>query len=127
MSDATPPAASSPKQKVTDGGSARLSWAARLYLGQAGIKIDAWRRKLFIVAAAIVFISLASIAIRGFDFGIEFVGGNSFQVPASAGTLIEVEDAVRDAGATVVSGQEIGGGNPQYIIRTLELASTETE
>lgn len=105
----------------------RQSWAARLYLGQAGIKVDEWRRKLFVIAAALVLVSIASMAVRGFDFGIEFAGGNAFQVPASVGTLAEAEAAVADAGATVVSGQEVGGGDPQYMIRTLELDSAETE
>lgn len=108
-------------------GQKKRSWAARLYLGEAGINIDAWRRKLFIVAAAIVVIAFASIAVRGFHFGIEFVGGNAFTLPASAGSLAEVEDAVGDAGGTVVSSQEIGGGSPQYTIRTLELSPGEAE
>src|SRR5690606_15311698 len=113
----TPPAA--PKKQK------KQSWAARLYLGEAGINIDAWRRKLFIIAAAIVVIAFASIAVRGFHFGIEFVGGNAFTLPASVGTLSEVEDAVGDAGASVVSSQEIRGQNPQYTVRTLELTSQE--
>lgn len=104
----------------------RLGWAARLYLGQAGINVVDWRRRLFIAAAVIVVVAFASIAVRGFSFGIEFVGGNSFSVPASVGTLIEVEDAVADAGATVVSGQEVGGGEPSYLIRTLELGEDES-
>ncbi|MPZ29169.1 MAG: protein translocase subunit SecF [Micromonosporaceae bacterium] len=104
----------------------RRGWATRLYLGEAGLNVVDWRRRLFMVAAAVVLIALASIAVRGFSFGIEFVGGNAFHVPAGAGTLIEVEDAVSDAGATVVSGQEVGGGEPTYMIRTLELSSEET-
>ena len=115
----------SPPSQPTGG--KRQSWAARLYLGQAGIKIHEWRRRLFVIAAALVVISLGSIAIRGFSFGIEFVGGNAFHVPAEVGTLIEVEEAVADAGAVVVSGQELGGSDPQYMIRTLELDSAETD
>lgn len=103
------------------------SWAARLYLGRSGIRIDDWRRRLFLVAAVMVLVALGSMAVRGFDFGIEFVGGNQFQVPTSAGTLVEVEQAVARGGATVVSGQEVGGGDPQYMIRTLELDAAETE
>jgi len=104
----------------------RLGWASRLYLGQAGINVVDWRRRLFIAAAVIVVVAFASIAVRGFSFGIEFVGGNSFSVPAEVGTLIEVEDAVADAGASVVSGQRVGGGEPAYLIRTLELGSDES-
>lgn len=109
------------------GAEKRQSWAAKLYLGQAGIKVDEWRRKLFVIAAALILVSIASMAVRGFDFGIEFAGGNAFQIPASVGTLAEAETAVESAGATVVSGQEVGGGDPQYMIRTLELDSAETE
>lgn len=104
----------------------KRSWAARLYMGEAGIRVDQWRRRLFVISAAIVLVALASIAVRGFEFGIEFAGGNSFQVPTHVGTLPEVEDAVTDAGATVVSGQEIGGGDPQYMVRTLTLSPEET-
>jgi preprotein translocase subunit SecF len=105
----------------------RQSWAARLYLGEAGINIVDWRRRLFVAAGALVLIALTSIAIRGFEFGIEFVGGNAFTLPAEVGTLTEVEDAIADAGAAVVSGQEIGGGEPQYTIRTLELDQQQTD
>jgi hypothetical protein len=64
--------------------------------------------------------------LAGTGFGIEFAGGNAFQVPATVGTLAEAEEAVANAGATVVSGQEVGGGDPQYMIRTLELDSAAT-
>jgi preprotein translocase subunit SecF len=104
----------------------RPGWATRLYLGEAGINVVDWRRRLFIAAAVIVVVAFASIAVRGFSFGIEFVGGNAFQVPAEVGTLIEVEEAVAEAGATVVSGQRVGGGEPTYMIRTLELGSDES-
>lgn len=104
----------------------RPGWATRLYLGEAGLNVVDWRRRLFVLAAVVVLVALASIALRGFNFGIEFVGGNAFHVPAAAGTLTEVEDAVADAGASVVSGQEIGGGEPTYFIRTLELTTDQT-
>jgi preprotein translocase subunit SecF len=99
----------------------RRGWATRLYLGEAGINVADWRRRLFVVAAVLVLVSIGSMAVRGFNFGIDFVGGSAFHVPAGVGTLLEVENSVSDAGATVVSGQEIGGGEPTYLIRTLEL------
>jgi preprotein translocase subunit SecF len=105
----------------------KQSWAARLYLGEAGINVVDWRRKLFIATAVLVLISIGSIAFRGFELGIEFVGGNAFTLPASVGTLTEVEDAVRSAGAEVESSQEIGGGDPQYTVRTLELSTEEAD
>lgn len=103
----------------------RMGWATRLYLGEAGINVVDWRKRLFVAAAVLVVIAFASIAVRGFSFGIEFVGGNQFTVPAEVGTLLEVEDAVADAGASVVSGQTLGGGEPSYLIRTLDLSSEQ--
>jgi preprotein translocase subunit SecF len=79
------------------------------------------------IAAVIAVVAIASIAVRGFQFGIEFAGGNAFSVPAEVGTLTEVEEAVADGGATVVSGQEVGGGEPQYLVRTLELDPAQTD
>jgi preprotein translocase subunit SecF len=105
----------------------KQSWAARLYLGQAGIKIVEWRRKLLVIAGVVILIALTTIAVRGFNLGIEFAGGNQFTVPASVGTLTEAEEAVADAGATVVSSQRVGGEEPAYLIRTLELDTAQTE
>jgi preprotein translocase subunit SecF len=121
-SEATAAEAAAPEQTRP-----HQSWAARLYLGQAGVRIVDWRRRLFVIAAVVVLVAIASVAVRGFNFGIEFAGGNAFNVPASVGTLTEVEEAVADAGATVVSGQELGGSEPSYMIRTLELDSAQTE
>ena len=105
----------------------RRSLATRLYLGEAGVNIADWRRRWLVIAGVLALLSLAFILVRGFTFGIEFEGGNAFQVPAGVGTLAEVEEAVGEAGATVVSGQEIGSasGEETYLIRTLELSSEE--
>lgn len=118
-----------PEPARTGGGRAvaapRRSLVTRLYLGEAGINIVEWRRRWFMIAAVIVLIAVGGMVIRGFSFGMEFVGGNSFQVPTTVGTLAEAEEAVADAGAVVVSGQELGGGAPTYLIRTESMTSDE--
>src|SRR3712207_6414115 len=90
--------------------------ANRLYLGEAGLNIIGRRKIWFTVAAAAVLIALLSFGLRGFSLGIEFKGGNEFQIPATVGTLERAEDAVRTAVADVsfegepvqvVSGQEV--------------------
>jgi preprotein translocase subunit SecF len=120
------PGESGPGESGPDRSPPHQSWGARLYLGQAGIDVVAWRRRLFVIAAGIVLVAFASVALRGFTFGIEFVGGNAFQVPAEVGTLADAEQAVADAGAEVVSGQEVRGGEPTYLIRTTELDPEQT-
>lgn len=103
----------------------RHSWAARLYLGQAGINIIDWRRRWFIAAAVLVVIAIGGVGVRGFDFGMEFTGGNAYEVPVEAAdSLQEAEQAIADAGASVASAQELG--NTHYLIRTHELDAEET-
>lgn len=100
--------------------------ASRLYRGDAGLNVIGRRRTWFAIAGVGLLIALLSFGIKGFHLGVEFAGGNEFQVPVSVGELIEVEDAFEAAGATVVSGQELGGGDPQYLIRTEEMDSART-
>lgn len=117
-----------PEPARTGGGTGaapRRSLVTRLYLGEAGVNIVDWRRRWFVIALVVLLIAIGGMVFRGFSFGMEFVGGNSFQVPTTVGTLTEAEDAVADAGAVVVSGQELGGGAPTYLIRTESVSSEE--
>jgi preprotein translocase subunit SecF len=100
--------------------------ATRLYRGEAGLNVVGRRRLWFTVAGVALLIAIASFAIRGFHLGVEFTGGNQFQVPASVGTLTEVEEAFAAAGAEVVSGQQVGGDDGQFLIRTEELTAEQT-
>jgi preprotein translocase subunit SecF len=104
------------------------SFFRRLYSGQGGFDFVGHRKVWYLVALAFVVISFASLAIKGFNFGIEFSGGNSFIIPAKPGvTLSEAERAVADAGAPVVSAQELrGAGQRTYLIRTGGLSDTQS-
>jgi preprotein translocase subunit SecF len=102
--------------------------AARLYRGEAGLNIVGRRRLWFTVAGVLVLLAVLGMTVRGFSLGIEFSGGNSFQVPARVGTLQQAEDAVATALGSVggeekvVSTQRIGGpGGNYYETRTTEL------
>lgn len=103
----------------------RRSLAARLYLGQAGVNIVDWRQRWLAVALVVVVVALGGMLVRGFSMGMEFTGGNSFQIPVEVGTLAQAEDAVADAGASVASAQQVGDAS--YLIRTHELGSDEAQ
>jgi preprotein translocase subunit SecF len=95
----------------------------RMYSGQGGFDFVGRRKIWYLIALLFLLISLASFAIKGFNFGIEFSGGNSFVIPAKAGISLEqAERAVADAGAEVVTAQEIRGTDNSYMIRTGELS-----
>ncbi|MBM0233697.1 protein translocase subunit SecF [Micromonospora sp. STR1_7] len=103
--------------------------ASRLYNGEAGLNIVGKRKLWFGVAGVLVLIAILSFSLRGFSLGIEFAGGNSFQVPASVGTLEDAEREVNSALATentgveVATTQKVGGpGGDSYELRTPQLS-----
>ncbi|MEV4710964.1 protein translocase subunit SecF [Micromonospora sp. NPDC049374] len=111
---------------------AETGLAARLYRGEAGLNIVGRRKVWFTVAAVLVMIALGSVIFRGFSLGIEFAGGNSFQVPTSVGTLEQVEqragEVLTGEGGRVVTTQQVGGGGGEfYELRTTELDAEQAE
>src|SRR5947209_7980405 len=95
----------------------------RLYRGETNFDFIGQRKKWYLASAIVVLICLASIVFRGFNFGIEFSGGNQFEVPVRSGTsLAQVRGAVEGTGAKVSSAQTAGtGGTQNYVIRTEKL------
>ncbi|MFF0468161.1 protein translocase subunit SecF [Micromonospora zamorensis] len=107
--------------------------ASRLYNGEAGLNVVGKRKLWFGVAGVLILIALLSFGLRGFSLGIEFAGGNSFQVPASVGTLEDAEREVNSAlatentGVTVATAQKVGGtGGDTYELRTAQLDADQT-
>ncbi|MFC4017912.1 protein translocase subunit SecF [Micromonospora sp. GCM10011542] len=106
--------------------------ASRLYNGEAGLNIIGRRKLWFSVAGALILVAILSFALRGFQLGIEFAGGNSFQVPASVGTLDDAERqvdaalAAKNTGVEVVTAQKVGGpGGDYYEMRTGQLSAEQ--
>ncbi|MEU6022757.1 protein translocase subunit SecF [Micromonospora sp. NPDC047134] len=111
---------------------AESSLASRLYRGDAGLNVVGRRKMWFTAAAVLVLIALGSILIKGFNPGIEFAGGNSFQIPTSVGTMQQAEitagESLSTEGAHVVTAQQVGGaGGSFYELRTTQLDQTQAE
>lgn len=111
---------------------AKSGLASRLYRGEADLNIVGRRKLWFAVAGVLVLIAVLSFAVRGFSLGIEFAGGNSFQVPASVGTLEQAEAkvdaalAAKGGGAEVVTAQKVGGTSGEYYeLRTGQLTAEQ--
>ncbi|MEN3310577.1 MAG: preprotein translocase subunit SecF [Micromonosporaceae bacterium] len=98
----------------------RGSFLHRLYRGETDIDFIGPRKRWYFASGVIIVICLASIVFRGFNFGIEFAGGNQYLVPVKAGTsLTAVRQSVEAQGVVVSSAQTAGtGGTRQYVIRT---------
>ena len=86
-----------------------MSALGRLYRGETNINFIGNRRKWYVASAVLVLICVASMAFKGFHWGVEFAGGTQFIVPVQAGTSEEaITDAVEGAGVTVTSIQTVG-------------------
>jgi preprotein translocase subunit SecF len=81
----------------------------RLYNGEAGLDVVGNSRLIYRITAVIVLLCLLSMVFRGFNFGIDFAGGNSFRLPGTEQQLEEVRTAAEGAGAEVATAQVVGG------------------
>jgi preprotein translocase subunit SecF len=93
----------------------------RLYRGDTRFNFIGSRKKWYTASAIIILICLLSIIFRGFSFGIDFAGGDSYQLPVKPGvTLSDVRNAVANAGVQVSSAQTAGpqGGTQNFVIDT---------
>ena len=50
---------------------------SRLYRGETNFDLIAARKRWYLTSAVLLTICIGSIVFRGFNFGIEFAGGNS--------------------------------------------------
>ncbi|PRY50644.1 protein translocase subunit secF [Geodermatophilus tzadiensis] len=94
----------------------RASLVNRLYNGEAGLDVVGRSRLIYKVTAVVVLVCIASMVFRGFNFGIDFAGGNSFRLPGTTAELTEVREAATEAGADVASAQVVGGS--EILLRT---------
>jgi len=109
--------------------------ASRLYRGDADLNIVGRRRLWFVVAGIATIIALLGISLLRFDLGIEFAGGNEFQLPARVGTVVEAQDAVTEAiaalpdaaDAQVATSQRVGNAQDgTLMVRTSELSPEDS-
>ncbi|MBA3488894.1 MAG: protein translocase subunit SecF, partial [Longispora sp.] len=106
--------------------------ATRLYKGEAGLNVIGRRKLWFSIAATALLIAALSFGLRGFTLGIDFTGGNKFQVPASTGSITQIEADIGsvlagvNSTSKVASTQRLGGGEGTYEIKTSPLSPEES-
>jgi preprotein translocase subunit SecF len=105
----------------------------RLYTGTGAFEVIGKRKLWYAVSGIIVAISLASILVRGFTFGIDFEGGTKVSLPAAGAqgtiTVQQVEDVFnKTLNRTPESVVTVGsGGSATVQIRSETLSNDETE
>ncbi|WP_100445386.1 protein translocase subunit SecF [Glycomyces xiaoerkulensis] len=97
----------------------RSVWS-KLYRGENDFQFIPKRRRWYLFSAVLIAACIAVMLVKGFVMGIDFAGGNQYNVPDTGqATLTEVEAAAAGAGVEIASGQMAGSGEDQsFIIRT---------
>jgi preprotein translocase subunit SecF len=101
----------------------------RLYRGETNFDLVGQRKKWYIASGILIGICILFIVFRGFLFGIEFSGGNQYQVTVKPGTtLAQMRSAAESTGVTVSSAQSAGSGGAQsWVIRTEKLPDQQAD
>jgi preprotein translocase subunit SecF len=111
----------------------RHGFFVRLYTGTGAFDIIGRRKLWFAISGLILAIAIASIAIRGFTFGIDFEGGTKVSMPVTGAsgtvTVQQVEDVFsRTIGEEPQSVVTVGsGGSATVQIRSETLTNDQTE
>jgi preprotein translocase subunit SecF len=103
----------------------RRSFLNRLTTGTGAFDIIGHRRKYYLASLVLVVLSIALIAIRGFNFGIDFAGGTRLQFPAQGQiSTTDVARAVSDStGVEPDAVQTVGtGASSTFQVQTTTLA-----
>jgi preprotein translocase subunit SecF len=108
-----------PSPATPRGREPRASLSSRLYNGEVGLDVVGHSRLIYKITAVVMLLCIASMVFRGFNFGIDFAGGNSFRLPGTEEQLVEVREAAEGTGAEVASAQVVGGNT--LLVRTEQL------
>jgi preprotein translocase subunit SecF len=107
-----------------------MSLISRLYRGETNIDFVGSRKRWYLASLVLVVICVLSFVIRGFNYGVEFKGGSSFQYAASSQvTADRLSTAFTDAGVTPAEApQTVGsGGNHKIVINTRTLTPQQSQ
>jgi preprotein translocase subunit SecF len=96
-----------------------VSTMQRLYRGETNFGFVEHRKRWYTLSAVLMVVCVLSIGLRGFNFGIDFKGGNSLQFPTGQATISQVQTAVTDSGVPTESIQQAGSGSSaQFVVKT---------
>jgi preprotein translocase subunit SecF len=106
-----------------------MSFLGTLYRGETRINFIGSRMRWYLASGVMVLICVLSFIFQGFNYGVEFKGGSTFQIPA-AGTSITADDAntaFTAAGVTPGEAPQIvgSGSSRQIVVNTKALEPGE--
>jgi preprotein translocase subunit SecF len=132
-SDAVESGAKEQPALKTEGAAPHHGFLSRLYTGTGAFEVIGRRRMWYAISGLIVLVAIASIGVRGFNFGIDFEGGTTVSMPVSGATGHDLTKRVTDTFAkTLGHGPEavvvVGQGDSHSVqIRSETLSSADTD
>ncbi len=83
----------------------------RVYRGETKFDFVGRRRWWFAISGLIIVLGVVSMGTRSFNWGIDFKGGTSWEIPAHGATVNEVQSAVSNAGVSGATVEVLGQGS----------------
>ena len=80
----------------------------RLYQGLTTIDFVGRRRTWFTISLLVIVVGLGSLGVRGFNLGIDFKGGSSWEVQTPHSSIAKITAAVESAGLTLPTVEKLG-------------------
>jgi preprotein translocase subunit SecF len=85
--------------------------AGRLYHGETAFDFVGRRRRWFALSGLVILVGLLALGVRGLNFGIDFKGGTSWEVPAKGVSVTRAQEAVGATGVKNATVQTLKGPN----------------
>ena len=97
----------------------------RLYQGLTTVDFVGRKKTWFTISIVVIVLGLGSLAIRGFNLGIDFKGGSSWEVLAPHTTINAMTSAVQKAGLSQPTVQKLGSDTYEVTADLNNLSSTK--
>lgn len=97
----------------------------RLYRGLTTVDFVGRKKTWFTISIVIILVGLVSLGVRGFNLGIDFKGGSSWEVLAPHTSVSAMESAVSAAGLTNPTVEKLGSDTYQVTADLNNLSATQ--
>jgi preprotein translocase subunit SecF len=104
-----------------------MGLAHRLYTGEASIEFVGRRKLWYVASAVIIAIGIVAMIVRGFNFGIDFRGGDAFQFKAGTHTIADAKRVLAEQGVEDPIVTKIGSDQIKVQTKPLEQNADPTK
>lgn len=119
--------AGTPDVSDTPASAPRANAFVRLYRGETSFDFVDRRRLWYLISGIIIVAGLVSMGTKGFNFGIDFKGGQSWEVTAPGVSTSTVQSAMTAAGVSGATVEILGGRTVQVEADLNALSSSQRQ